>query len=88
MRSPIQFSHTTLIEVDMHVKDQTDCSSDEEEADRSSPTLTYKVEWDEKHDEPFIQVRPGFRLTPFRPEDWEGMVSERSLSLQTAPWFR
>ena len=61
----------------MHVKSSTGYASDEEESDRQSPTLTYKVEWDDEHDEPFIQVRPGFRLTSVRPEDWEGMVSEQ-----------
>lgn len=42
---------------------------------RESKRKTFNVECDEEHDEPFITIRPGVRLTPYWREDADGRVS-------------
>ena len=40
-----------------------------------------KVEWDDEHDEPYIQIREDVRLTPIRKTDVDEVVSHRTSSM-------
>ena len=56
----------------MPVRSSSDDVGEDEERDiLGSPSKSYKVEGDHTLDEPYIQVRPCFRITPLRLNDLE-----------------
>ena len=59
----------------MPVRSSSDDVGEDEERDiLGSPSKSYKVEGDHTLDEPYIQVRPCFRITPLRLNDLDDKI--------------